>query len=141
MSSSLRITTLKSIRGKDIKLRYTQDDFEDALVNQRTYFDDGATLLTPITSKLLERQVSPPDPALEKMGGGNPRHAICCFGSPLNQLGESHFKVIIPFCPGDDNLNLQIAELKGYNSPSHFLEPKKILAIKYHGENYRAKKK
>jgi NADPH-dependent curcumin reductase CurA len=33
-SSTEKIKSLKTVRGKDVKIRYTQDDFEDALVNQ-----------------------------------------------------------------------------------------------------------
>ena len=45
MGSVDKIKKLKTIRGKDIKLRYTQDNLEDALINQRQYFDEDGNKL------------------------------------------------------------------------------------------------
>jgi hypothetical protein len=135
-SSADKIKTLKTVRGKDLKIRYTQDNLEDALVNQRQYYDDNGDGLTPITPSLLARQVATNNPTIDKLGNSEPRYISACFGSPDNSLGESNFKVIVPYAPGDINQVGQIREIKGYISPSQFLTPKSPLSLTYHGENY-----
>ncbi len=136
MSNSVqRIKSFKTIRGKDLKLRYTQDDSEDALVNQRQYYDNNGAELTPVTSLLLARQVSTNNPIINRLGNAEPRYISACFGSPENSLRESNFKIIVPYSPGDTNQVEQIKELRDYISPSEFLSPKSPLSLSYHGEN------
>jgi hypothetical protein len=131
-----KIKSLKTIRGKDLKVRYTQDDFEDALINQRLYYDENGDILTPITSLLLARQVTPSNPTIDRLGNSEPRYILACFGSPSNQSGESQFKSIIPYSPGDLSHIAHIKEIIDYVSLSQFLEPKMPLAMIYHGESY-----
>lgn len=136
MPNSIRtIKSLKTIRGKDLKLRYTQDDSEDALVNQRQYYDNNGAELTPVTPLLLARQVSTNNPTINRLGNTEPRYISACFGSPGNSLRESNFKIIVPYSPGDINQIEQIKELRDYISPSEFLSPKSPLNLSYHGEN------
>lgn len=92
------IKTLKTTRGRDITIRYTQDDGEEGLVNQRQYFDDNGAELTPITPLLLSRQVVGANtPTIDRLGNSDPRYISVCFGFFGNILGESNFKVVI-FC-------------------------------------------
>lgn len=135
-SSAEKIKSLKTVRGKDLKLRYTQDDFEDALVNQRQYFDENGDVLTPITPLLLSRQVATNNPTIDRLGNSEPRYILACFGSPINSSGESEFKILIPYVPGDVNHNDHIKEISDYISPSQFLDPRKPLNLTYHGENH-----
>ncbi|MDF0553870.1 hypothetical protein [Kamptonema sp. UHCC 0994] len=135
-SSAEKVKSLKTVRGKDIKIRYTQDDFEDALVNQRTYLDENGDSLTPITPLLLARQVGTPNPTIDRLGNSEPRYISACFGSPVNSSGESEFKVILPYAPGDTSHAEHIKEVFSYVSPSQFLDPKTPLSLSYHGENY-----
>lgn len=134
-NSVQRIKSFKTIRGKDLKLRYTQDDLEDALVNQRQYYDNNGAELTPITPLLLARQVSTNNPTINRLGNIEPRYISACFGSPENSLGESNFKIIIPYAPGDINQTEQIKEVRSYISLSEFLSPKLPLSLTYYGEN------
>lgn len=134
-NSASTIKTLKTVRGKDLKLRYTQDDLEDALVNQRQYYDNNGAELTPVTPLLLARQVSTNNPTIDRLGNAEPRYVSTCFGSPDNSLGESNFKIIIPYAPGDINQIEQIKEARSYTSFSEFLFPKSPLSLTYHGEN------
>lgn len=135
-SSVEKIKSLKTVRGKDIKLRYTQDDFEDALINQRLFYDENGDILTPITSLLLARQIGTVNPTIDRLGNSEPRYISACFGSPTNQSGESQFKAIIPYSPGDPNHVEHIKEIFDYVSASQFLDPKSPLNLTYHGENY-----
>lgn len=135
-SSAERVKSLKTIRGRDIKIRYTQDNFEDALINQRQYFDENGDILTPITPLLLARQVGTSNPTIDRLGNSEPRYISACFGSPVNSSGESEFKIFIPYVPGDVNHNEHIKEIVNYTSPSQFLEPKSPLSLNYHGENH-----
>lgn len=134
--SSEKIRNLKTVRGRDIKLRYTQDNFEDALINQRQYLDDNGVELTPVTPLLLARQVTTNNPTINRLGNAEPRYISACFGSPENSSGESNFKIFIPYAPGDNNQIEQIREVRNYISPSQFLMPSSPLALTYHGENY-----
>lgn len=129
------IKTLRTVRGKDLKLRYTQDDLEDALVNQRQYYDNNGAELTPVTPLLLARQVPTNNPTIDRLGNAEPRYVSACFGSPGNSLSESNFKIIIPYAPGEINQIEQIKEVRNYVSLSEFLLPKSSLALTYHGEN------
>jgi hypothetical protein len=135
-SSAEKVKSLKTVRGKDIKIRYTQDDFEDALVNQRQFYDENGDILTPITPLLLDRQVATVNPTIGRLGNSEPRYISVCFGSPSNQSGESQFKVLIPYGPGDLNHVAHIKEIFDYVSLSQFLDPKSPLGLTYHGENY-----
>lgn len=137
MSSASKVKALKTTRGVDIKLRYSLDEGGEGLVNQRQYFDDSGSLLTPITPALLVRQVlSMNSPGLEKVGKVEPRYVMVCFASPTNLSGESNFKVLIPYAPGDASQSEQIKEIRDYVSASSFLVPPSPLALMYQGENH-----
>jgi hypothetical protein len=133
--SIAKIKTLKTIRGKDLKIRYTQDNLEDTLISQRQYFDKNGDILTPITDILLIRQVYPPSPTIARIGNSKPRHILVCFGSTGNKSGETNFMVMIPYNPGDANHNLHIQEISNYISLSQELHPKSPLSLTYQGEN------
>ncbi len=133
MTSDARIKSLRTIRGKDLKIRYTQDNFEDILVNQRQFLDETGNTLTPVSPKLLERQVATNNPAIAKIGGTQPRHISACFGSP-NNPGERSYKIIIPYHPDEIGHSEQIQEILNYNSSSQLLEPSSPLKLLYHGE-------
>lgn len=134
-NSASRIKTFKTVRGKDLKIRYTQDDAEDTLVIQRQYFDNNGAQLTPITALLLARQVATNNPAIDRLGGVEPRYVSACFGSPENSSGESNFKILVPYAPGDINQGEQIREVRSYISASELIVPKSPLKLIYHGEN------
>lgn len=136
MSSATKIKKLKTIRGKDIKLRYTQDNLEDALINQRQYFDEDSQQLTPITPLLLARQVLTNNPTIGRLGQSEPRYISACFGSPTNLSEQSEYKIVVPYAPGDANQLEQIKEVRDYVSSSSFLIPVSPLALTYQGENY-----
>lgn len=135
MTSEGKIKTLKTVRGKDLKIRYTQDDAEDALVNQRQYYDNNGAQLAPVTALLLARQVETNNPTIDRIGGAEPRYISACFGSPDNSSRESNFKIIVPYAPGDINQIEQIKEVRSYISASNLLAPKSPLSLTYHGEN------
>lgn len=135
-SSEEIINTYRTIRGRDIKLRYTQDDNEDGLINQRTFFDPNGDQLTPVTPLLLARETGTPNPALDRVGSKKARTATVCFGNPSNLSGESNFTVIIPYHPGDSVFADHLRELFNYTSLSAFLDPNTPQLITYHGENY-----
>jgi len=137
VSSASKVKARKTIRGVDIKLRYSLDEGGEGLVNQRQYFDDSGSLLTPITPTLLARQVlGMNSPGLEKVGKIEPRYVSACFASPTNLSGESNFKVVIPYAPGDVNQTEQIKEIRDYVPSSSFLVPTTPLALTYQGENH-----
>jgi len=131
-----KVKTLKTVRGNDIKLRYTQDNLDDALINQRKYFDDDGNQLTPVTPLLLARQVLTNNPTIDRLGKSDPRYVSACFGSPTNLSGQSEYKVLIPYAPGDANQLEQIKEIRDYVSASSFLVPPSPLALMYQGENH-----
>ena len=131
MSSVGKINIRKTIRGLDVKLRYSLDEGGEGLVNQRQYFDDSGSLLTPVTPALLARQVlGINSPGLGKVGKVEPRHAVACFASQTNLSGEGSFKVVIPFAPGDSNQAQQVREIAGFQS-----QLGKPLSLAYHGES------
>ena len=135
MTSIEKIKTLKTIRGKDLKIRYSQDNLQDALVNQRQYFDENSDTLTPVTPLLLARQVNTNNPTIARLGNSEPRYISTCFGSTDNKSSESNFMVVIPYNPGDTNHNLHIQEILNYTSASQNLQPKSPLKLTYQGEN------
>lgn len=135
LTSVEKIKTLKTIRGKDLKIRYSQDNLDDALVNQRQSFDKNGDTLTPITPLLLARQVNTNNPTIARLGNSEPRHISACFGSTDNKSGESNFIVVIPYSPSDTNHNLHIQEIFNYISLSQKLQPKSPLNLTYQGEN------
>lgn len=134
-TSAEKIKSLKTVRGKDLKIRYTQDNSEDALVTQRQYYDENGDELTPVTPLLLARQIATNNPTIDRLGNAEPRYISACFGSPQNKLGESNFKVIVPYAPGDNNQIEQVKEVYAYISASAFLS-RSPLSLTYHGENY-----
>jgi len=136
VSSIDKIKTLKTVRGKDIKLRYTQDNLDDALISQRQYFDEDIQQLTPITPLLLARQMPTNNPTIDRLGKSEPRYVSACFGSPTNLLGQGKYKIVIPYAPGDANQLEQIKEIRDYVSASSFLVPPSPLALTYQGENH-----
>lgn len=135
-TSAETIKTFKTVRGKDLKIRYTQDNLEDALITQRQYYDENGDGLTPVTQSLLARQVATNNPTIDRLGGTEPRYISACFGSPENKSGESNFKIVVPYAPGDSNQLEQIKEVRGYISASTLLSPKSPLSLTYYGENH-----
>lgn len=134
--SAAKAKTLKTIRGKDLKIRYTQDNSQDTLVIQRQFYDGTGKILTPITAKLLERQVATNNPTIAKLGDNTkPRRLLICFGSIATLSGESNFTVIVPYSPGDTGHNEHIREIFNYVSTSENLDPKYPLNVNYNGEN------
>lgn len=128
-----KIKTLRTIRGRDITLRYTQDNLVESLITQRQFYDQDGNILAPITPKLLERQIEI-NSTLLKLGGIEPRTATACFGSTVNASGESNFVVIIPYAPGD-NHNEHLREIFAFISPSSNVNPSSALNVNYRGEN------
>lgn len=128
--------TFRTIRGKDLKLRYTKDSLTDGLIVQRQFYDQNSYVLTPITPKLLERQVSGSNsPPVLGLGNTEPRYIKACFGSVATESAESNFKIVVPYAPGDPNHNEHLREIFDYISPSPNLNPRSPLNISYHGEN------
>ncbi|MEZ2280385.1 MAG: hypothetical protein ACBR12_26125 [Microcoleus sp.] len=118
-----------------MKIRYTQDSFEDTVISQRQFYDENGVAITPVTPKLLERQVVTNNPIIAKIGTLEPRSVSVCFGSSVNKSGESKFKVVIPYHPRDADHNEQIQEVLNYTSSSQSVEPKSPLRLTYSGEN------
>ncbi|MEG4419382.1 hypothetical protein QUA70_12335 [Microcoleus sp. LAD1_D5] len=136
MSADERIKTLRTVRGKDLKIRYTQDNLVDALINQRQFYDQNGQILAPTTPKLLERQIMGNNsPIIARIGGIEPRFVAACFGSAVNVSGESNFTVLIPYAPGNTAHNEHIREILTFVSPSSNLSPPFPLSVNYHGEN------
>lgn len=136
MSADERVRTLRTVRGKDLKIRYTQDNLTEALINQRQFYDQDGQILTPITPKLLERQiVGNNSPTIARLGGIELRTVATCFSSAVNVSGESNFAVIIPYAPGDINHNEHLREILNFVSPSSNLAPPSPLSVTYQGEN------
>lgn len=136
MSADEKIKTLRTVRGKDLKIRYTQDNLIDGLINQRQFYDQDGQILAPITTKLLERQViGDNSPIIPRLGGIEPRTVATCFGSAVNVSGESNFIVIIPYAPGDASHNEHLREVFDFVSLSPNLDPPSPLSVNYRGEN------
>lgn len=136
MSADEKIKTLRTVRGKDLKIRYTQDNLVDGLINQRQFYDQDGQILAPITPKLLERQIiGNSSPTISRLGGIEPRSVTTCFGSVVNISGESNFIVIIPYAPGDANHGENLREIFNFVSPSPNLQPSSPLNVSYQGEN------
>jgi len=132
--SAKKAKTFRTIRGKDLKILYTKDNLIDCLVVQRLFYDQNNHILTPVTTKLLERQVAGnSSPPLLNLGTIEARHVTTCFASVVTESGESNFKVIIPYAPSDSH-NEHIQEIFAYTSPSPNLNPAFALNISYHGE-------
>ena len=129
--------TFRTIRGKDLKIRYTKDSLIDCLIVQRQFYDQNNQILTPVTNKLLERLVSGGNSSPPLLASGNiePRHIIGCFGSTVTESGGSNFKVIIPYAPGDSNHIEHLREVFNYVSSSPNLNPASPLNVSYYGEN------
>jgi len=85
---------------------------------------------------LLARQVFTNNPTIDRLGKSEPRYISACFGSPTNLSGQSKYKVVIPYAPGDANQLEQIKEIREYVSASSFLVPPSPLALMYQGENH-----
>lgn len=131
MSSVGKLNTRKTIRGIDIKLRYSLDEGGEGLVNQRQYFNESGSLLSPITPALMTRQVlGINSPVPGKVGKVEPRYVTACFASPTNLTGESNFKVVIPYAPGDSNQTQQIREIADFQSELGI-----PLSLVYYGES------
>jgi hypothetical protein len=136
MSPDEKIKTMQTVRGKDLKIRYTQDNLTEGLINQRQFYDAQGQILTPITSKLLERQVvGSNNPTIARLGVITPRIVKTCFGSIANASGESNFAVIIPYAPGDISHKEHLSEIFGFVSSSQNLNPPTPLTVNYQGEN------
>lgn len=136
MNAEQKIKTLRTVRGRDLKIRYTKDDLTEGLINQRQFYDANGQILAPITGKLLERQiVGNNNPTIPRLGGIEPRHVATCFGSAVNVSGESNFMVIIPYGPGDSSHNEHLREIFDFVSSSPNLNPPTPLNVNYQGEN------
>jgi len=85
---------------------------------------------------LLARQVFTNNPTIDRLGKSEPRYISACFGSPTNLSGQSKYKVLIPYAPGDVSQTEQIKEIRDYVSASSFLVPSSALALTYKGENH-----
>lgn len=134
--SESKTKTRRTVRGKDLKIRYTQDDLAEGLINQRQFYDQDGIMLAPITPKLLERQVETNNPTIPRLGGASPRYVATCFGSAATISGESNFVVLIPYPPSDNNNHVEhLREIFNYVSLSSNLSPKSPLNISYYGEN------
>jgi hypothetical protein len=136
MNAEKKIRTLRTVRGKDLKIRYTKDDWSEGLINQRQFYDADGQILAPITLKLLERQIiGNNNPTIARLGGVEPRHVATCFGSAANTSGESNFIVIIPYAPDNSNHNEHLREIFSFVSGSSNLDPPSPLSVNYRGEN------
>lgn len=136
MGADERLKTLRTVRGKDLKIRYTQDNLVDALINQRQFYDQDGQILAPITPKLVQRQIlGDNSPTIARLAGIEPRTVATCFGSVANVSGESRFVVIIPYAPGDINHNEHLREVFEFVSVSPNLSPPSALNVTYQGEN------
>jgi len=136
MNAEKKIRTLRTVRGKDLKIRYTKDDLSEGLINQRQFYDADGQILAPITPKLLERQIiGNNNPTIARLGGVEPRHVATCFGSVANISGESNFIVIIPYAPSDGSHNEHLREIFSFVSGSSNLDPPSPLSVNYRGEN------
>jgi hypothetical protein len=136
MSPDEKIKTMRTVRGKDLKIRYTQDNLTEGLINQRQFYDEQGQILTPVTSKLLERQVlGSNNPTIARLGGIEPRVVKTCFGSIVNTSGESNFAVIVPYAPGDISHKEHLTEIFTFVSSSLNLSPPTPLTVNYQGEN------
>lgn len=134
--SDARLKTFRTIRGRDLKIRYTQDNLDEVLINQRQFYDEDGRILSPITPKLLERQIiGENNPIIARISGVEPRMIKTCFTSVVNISGESNFAVIIPYPPGEIAHNEHIREITGYISPSPNLSPPSPTSVTYQGES------
>lgn len=136
MNADEKIKTMRTIRGKDLKIRYTQDNLVEGLINQRQFYDAEGQILAPITPKLVDRQVvGDSNPTIARLAGVEPRTVKVCFGSVVNTSGESNFTVIIPYAPGDASQTEHLREIFAFVSSSPNLEPPTPLNVSYQGEN------
>ena len=136
MNAEEKIRTLRTVRGKDLKIRYTKDDLSEGLINQRQFYDANEQILAPITPKLLERHiVGNNNPTIPRLGGIEPRYVTTCFRSVTNASGESNFIVIIPYAPTDSSHNEHLREIFSFVSGSSNLDPPSPLSVNYRGEN------
>jgi hypothetical protein len=136
MNAEEKIKALRTVRGKDLKIRYTRDDLSEGLINQRQFYDANGQILSPITPKLLERQIIGNNtPIIPRLGGIEPRHVATCFGSAANISGESNFIVIVPYAPGDSSHNEHLRQIFSFVSGSSNLDPPSPLSVNYRGEN------
>lgn len=136
MAADENIRILRTVRGKDLKIRYTQDNLVEGLINQRQFYDSNGQILAPITPKLLERQIiGDNSPIFSRLAGIEPRMVKVCFGSNINVSGESNFSVLIPYAPGDASHNEHLREIFSFVSSSPNLNPPTPLNINYQGEN------
>lgn len=136
MGADEKLKVLRTVRGRDLKIRYTHDSLIEGLINQRQFYDSNGQILSPVTPKLLQRQViGENSPTLSRLGGIKPRMVTVCFGSSVNVSGESNFSLLIPYAPGDANHNEHLREIFSFVSPSSNLDPPSPLNISYQGEN------
>ncbi|MEG5045961.1 hypothetical protein [Microcoleus sp. B4-C1] len=135
-TSEAKLRILRTIRGKDLKIRYTQDNLNEVLINQRQFYDEDGRILSPITPKLLERLIiGENSPIVARISRIEPRTAKACFTSAVNVSGESNFTVIIPYSPGDFAHNEHIREITDFISSSPNLSPPSPISVSYQGES------
>lgn len=89
--------------------------------------------LTPISPKLLERQIPTNNPTIATIGDVQPRHILACFGS-LNKPGERRYKITIPYHPADNKHDEHIQEILNHDSSSQLLLPNAPISLTYYGE-------
>lgn len=123
-------------RGIDIRLRYTQDNYQDTEVVLRTTVDSEGNILTPVTDSLIQRAivrgVAPPiapDRAT--------RYIKITLSIPRNQSGIGEYKVVVPFHPSSQEFKQQIKEIYAWLSNSLLVNPllKNVVCAEYYGED------
>ena len=136
MAADEKLKILRTVRGKDLKIRYTQDNLLEGLINQRQFYDSNGQILVPITPKLLERQIIGNNSStIFRLAGIKPRTVTVCFGSAVNASAKSNFSVLIPYAPNDASHNDHLREIFSFLSPSLNIDPPFPLNISYQGEN------
>lgn len=114
-------------RYEDIKFTYDLDfPNRTVVIRQRTYKTASGVAETPITSRLLDRQVpgNAPAPRAKPI---EPREVTACFANPANTDGVSNFTVYIPYRATDPAHREHVAELKSFPG---------VLSIRYQGETH-----
>ena len=112
-------------RYADIKFVYDLDfPGHTVVIRQRVYKTSDGAPETPITSRLLDRQVPGNSPA-PRAKPIEPRQVTACFLNPANADGASNFTVFIPYRGTDAKHREHVSELKVFPG---------VLSIQYRGE-------
>lgn len=114
-------------RYADIKFNYDLDfPGHTVVIRQRVYKTSNGVAETPITSRLLDRQV-PGDTSAPLAKPIEPRQVTACFLNPANADGASNFTVYIPYRGTDPGHREHVGELKVFPG---------VLSIRYKGEGH-----